>query len=259
MTVACVVVRWSFYWGGKMRLAILNWEKFNARKDVKNPSWFRLSHSLFEDHEFYDFTHAELLSWLYILCLASQKSSSQVFVNFAHLERVGRIKKKDFEGAIKKLEQLNIVLVDVTSTLRERDVDDTHTCATRQTIHNKTIHNTTTADLASPTSTDVSATPIDCSDLSSKGNELLQNAGADLQRAWLETYQDQAWIKQEVNKASAWILANPRKAPKKFGAFMNNWLSRAWESYRKTLPSNKPQGEEPEWRKKAREESRNAS
>lgn len=126
--------------GDILIVTILNWDAYNARKDVKAPSWFRLSHSLFEDVQFYDFTHAEILAWIYLLCLASKKSRAQILVNFRHAETVARIKRRDVQSAIDKLVRNQILRVDVTSTIRARDVDDTDAGAT---LHNKTLQNIT--------------------------------------------------------------------------------------------------------------------
>jgi hypothetical protein len=57
---------------------------------------------------------------------------------------------------------------------------------------------------------------------------------------WVETYEDQEWVDLEIKKALAWLDANPRKAPKKnFARFVTSWLSRGWESHRKSIPSRK--------------------
>jgi len=50
-------------------------------------------------------------------------------------------------------------------------------------------------------------------------------------------------IDVEEHKARAWIAANPRRAPRNFAAFFHNWMTKAHEKYRKTLPSNKPAGD----------------
>lgn len=69
---------------------------------------------------------------------------------------------------------------------------------------------------------------------------LLKKVKAPLQEAWLDCYQDEKWITQELFKAIVWLTANPKRAPKKdFGRFISNWLSRSFESYRKTIPSNR--------------------
>lgn len=115
-----------------MRIHIPNWREFNPRSDVKKPSWFRLSHDLFENPDFYDFSPSELVSWIYLLCHASKKNSDTITVNILHLEKVGRIKEKDFRSAVRKLETLQCITVLDTHTLRERHAHDTPTNATNE-------------------------------------------------------------------------------------------------------------------------------
>lgn len=121
-----------------IRLKIIGWEKYNARKDVKVPSWFRFAHGLFGDSQFYHFTHEELCFWIYLLCEASKKSSEEVVVNLLHAEKIGRISKSAVKTAISKLEELEIVQVHGTRPVRGRNVRGTHTGAT---LHNNTLHN----------------------------------------------------------------------------------------------------------------------
>lgn len=117
-----------------LRVTVINWEKFNFRKDIKAASWFRLAHDLFEDPDLFELSHTELLFWIYILCQASKKSSGEVLLNLAHAERIGRFKKTDIETSLKKLELVQCIHVGGTDTLRERNEDVTHTGATdRQT------------------------------------------------------------------------------------------------------------------------------
>lgn len=99
---------------------IKGWEKYNPRKDVKRPSWFRLDHGLFDDPEFYDFTHGELCAWIYILCQASRKNAGTITLNQAHFERIGRLPLDVLNSALRKLEQLGVVTV-TPSRLRHAD------------------------------------------------------------------------------------------------------------------------------------------
>lgn len=57
------------------------------------------------------------------------------------------------------------------------------------------------------------------------------------QKSWLEAYPSKDFIIQECKRSAAWIASNPQKAPKDFQRFFNSWLSRAFENYRKGLPS----------------------
>jgi hypothetical protein len=123
--------------GGKLKgiwVTVRNFEAYKGRKDVTHNSWFRCSNRLLEDPDFYDFSHAEILVWVYILSLVSQKNNATVFLNFDRADRICRLKTKDVESAIQKLYENQLVPGDVTSTLRARDGDVTSTCATdRQT------------------------------------------------------------------------------------------------------------------------------
>lgn len=112
---------------------IRNYEKYKGRGDVKHNSWFRCSNRLLEDSDFFGFSHAELLVWVYVLSLASQKNVDAVFINFDHAERVCRLKKKDVLSALGKLQGNQIDPVGDTCAVRPRDVDDTSTCATGHT------------------------------------------------------------------------------------------------------------------------------
>lgn len=114
-----------------MEIEVINWEKFNPRKDLKATTWFRLQNGLFEDPNFFDFTHAELLVWLYLLSICSKKRSGTITVNFAHAERVARLKPKDVKTAIEKLEELQCVRV----TERARNVDVTRNADVTPTSH----------------------------------------------------------------------------------------------------------------------------
>jgi len=57
--------------------------------------------------------------------------------------------------------------------------------------------------------------------------------------AWEKAYSE-VFVRAEEQKAIAWLECNAKKAPKKFPAFFNNWLSGGWERHRRQIPSNNP-------------------
>lgn len=118
----------------KATIEILNWDKFCPRKDLKATSWLRLQNTLLSDPKFMDFSHAELIAWIYLLSLASlsQKATIQVF--YTHAERIGRLTATQMDGAIEKLIELQCVHVSV----RTRHADDTATTRTRHTTNERT-------------------------------------------------------------------------------------------------------------------------
>lgn len=116
-----------------IQFEILGWAKFNPRVDIKNPSWFRFSHSFLEDPDFFDFSHSEIVAWIYLLSMASKKNGGRITLNFAHAHHCARLSKSAIESALKKLQQLNVLRVHVTDTLRERNADVTGCPATNET------------------------------------------------------------------------------------------------------------------------------
>lgn len=123
-----------------MIVTISNFEKFNPRKDVNSASWFRLEHSLFENPDFFDFTHIEKMVWIYLLCMASKKSSGTILLSWPHIERIGGFRKSDFLSGIEKLKQIQCVTVDVTPTSRARNADVTPTCSTNERTNETNEH-----------------------------------------------------------------------------------------------------------------------
>lgn len=223
-------------------IRVVNFEKYKGRRDVTHNSWFRCSNRLLEDPDFFEFSHSELLVWIYILSLTSQKNSDVVEVNFAHAERVGRLKKSIVQKAMQKLMGKQILPADVTPTLRESIGNDTDACAT---IHNKTIQteqNNTNNTISSESEASPSVPEVEGIEHLSFFKEIAP-IGNDLVREWLKAY-PQNWIEDEFGKAKRWCLTNPAKKPKANpGKFLNGWLARNWDAYRKTLPTEKPKSD----------------
>lgn len=206
-------------------VTVLSWDTYNPRKDLKATSWFRLQNSLFEDPNFYDFSHSELLVWIYLLMQCSKKQAGTIRLNLAHAERVGRLRKQDIASALEKLELLQCVHTDVTSTSRERHAD-----VTLRTNETNERNERDTATSGSP--------PVIAELADGVADELVGKTKPEQQRMWVRVYPDAAWIKSEARSALAWIKANPQKAPRSdFARFLNQWLAKAWERHRKDIPA----------------------
>jgi hypothetical protein len=222
---------------------ILNWAKYNPRKDVTRPSWLRLENGLLESPEFTDFTHEELIAWIYILSQSSKKYSPRVTIFFEHAHRVRKISPKALRSAISKLVKLATVRVipadqlEAPDTPLERHAYDTHLPATER---NETERNGTKDEDSSPGSQ---------SDLlgASVGDEGVQESlpeefapiaailaargvPCSVQRRWLQAYPDPRWIMQEVRKAELWEATNPGRRKKNFAAFISRWIAKGWDT-----------------------------
>jgi len=222
-------------------VVILNWEKYNPRKDLKATSWFRLQNSLFEDPSFFDFSHAELLAWIYLLSLASKRQKAEVRISIAHADRIGRLRERDLASAIEKLEAIGCVKL--AENPRHADVTPTSHARTTTNVTNETdetnvtdVTNAATSELAP----EGASPPMIASLADPLTQEFLKSIKAEVQEAWVKTYEDVEWIRHELRQAIAWCKANPARQPKSnFARFFTAWLSRGWERHRKTLPTNR--------------------
>jgi hypothetical protein len=111
----------------RINIEIKNWDRFNGRKDIKQASWFRLNNSIFEDADFFDFSHSELMFWIYLLSLASKKQSGQILLNTEHAYRIGRFDERTLKESIEKLVRLDCITCSdkIEVETRARNVDVT--------------------------------------------------------------------------------------------------------------------------------------
>lgn len=133
----------------RITVDILNWEKYNKRKDVKAPWWMAISNRIAEDPDLFCLTHAEFKAWVYILCLSSQKRTSSVTIDLNYVERCTQVKKTDMMVALKKLKSLSMISYTSIKSVRipygSRTDGERNPTATLQdnTIQDRTRHNTT--------------------------------------------------------------------------------------------------------------------
>lgn len=90
-------------------IEIMQWEKYNPRKDYKNPWWFALGNKVTTDPMFSEFSDAEFRAWIHILCMASQANSGTFPLFFRHAEKSADIKPKVLASAINKLRILEVI------------------------------------------------------------------------------------------------------------------------------------------------------
>ena len=217
-------------------IQILNWEKFQFRKQIKNPSWFRVENRMWNDQQFFYFTAEERWVWVCLLSLASQRQSATLQVNLEWFCQNAQVGPKTIETALRKLKDNNCL----EYTLHERNVNVTVCSSTRHNIkrHNKTEQDITKQDktkqnivCVEPKQVLVATPTVDKKDLSFFINQKL-----------LELY-PQEYLDREKVKMELWLATNGHKRPKSdrgMVRFVTSWLSRGWDQYRKGLQSNAP-------------------
>lgn len=212
---------------GTIQLEILNWEKFNPRKDVKAVTWLRFQNSLFENPDFFEFDHSEICFWLYLLSIASRKQSAVISVNISHAVKIGRFQKEIIQSAIVKLEQLQCVRVftdDIETHVRKKHATDVRT-------------DVRTEDCSEQTP--VVFTAEYPQELSEIKQELLERkVKPKAIETILKAYPEPQWVISEFRKMFIWEDMNPRKKKKNFGPFAARWLAKGWDQRKLSGSSN---------------------
>ena len=111
-----------------MRVTIVNWEKYNGRKDVKSPTWFRMQNTLFENPDFYPLNSTQKLLFVYLLTLASKQRTESPKLETGLASAMIKEPLRDIEAAVNALSKLGLIEIDgndVTETVQARDVDVT--------------------------------------------------------------------------------------------------------------------------------------
>jgi hypothetical protein len=210
-------------------IEIINWERFNPRKDLTSTSWFRFQNNFFENHEFYSMNHAEICFWIYLLSLASKKQSSTIIVNSDHANRIGRFTEKQIKSSIKKLVELQCIVVvcneHVTSTSRGQHEN---VVLHNVTERNETKQNETEQKSVVGVFSKTTPTAIACYS-ALEGTFRDRGITKGVQDRWSQAFPDAGWVCGEIQKALAWEASNPGRKKKNFAAFITRWMTKSWD------------------------------
>lgn len=103
-----------------MKITIINWEKYNPKRDQKTYTWFRMDNMIYADPKIFQLTPAQKWAWVCILCLASRQNSPEIDMGNApanYFAHVSGISPKESVQCIEMFEQFGLV-----SCVRQRDV-----------------------------------------------------------------------------------------------------------------------------------------
>lgn len=114
---------------GIQTIEIVGWKAFNARRDVKHSSWFRMEHKLAFDPEWHHVTAQELWVWVWLLSFASLKNKGTLEVSDGAIAEGAKVTLE----VVLSAKQLLISKGCVTVTVRKRTARVTSTSRTRST------------------------------------------------------------------------------------------------------------------------------
>ena len=104
-----------------IKIEIPNWEKYNARNDIKSPTWFRFQNNFFSSEKPFILNDFEKILYVFLLCERSKKGDDKPF-SFAKNVAAAVLRKKpsDITKALSKIEQLQLVKVHTYGHVRTR-------------------------------------------------------------------------------------------------------------------------------------------
>lgn len=116
-----------------MLITIVNWEKYNPRKDVKASSWLRLENNFCASPHLFKYDNDQKMVWVYLLCEASKRQKGDVVVDFHLVGAVLKITPDKAADTVQAFETDGLI------TLRPRNAHVTRTsrprtCTPRVTI-----------------------------------------------------------------------------------------------------------------------------
>lgn len=114
-------------------ITIPNWEKYNARKDVKRAHWFRLDHNFFTHPKLIRCSSLEMLLVLTLYARGSQLGTGTYRVGLELVTSWARVRQSRARVGLLNLNHYGVLGA----------VLCTDPCSTQHnnTIHNKTLHN----------------------------------------------------------------------------------------------------------------------
>lgn len=119
-----------------MKITIPNFKKFNPRNDLKSMPWLRLQNNFYDLEDFYNADVNTTWLFIFLLCQCAQKVSDTIEFSEEYLIFKSKLKKIDFNNALKALSCKGLILLDTNVNDRVRS----DSCLTNE--HNE--HNTCT-------------------------------------------------------------------------------------------------------------------
>lgn len=209
-----------------IEIEIVNWAKYNPRKDYKKPWWFALSNTITTDEVFCEFTDAEFRAWIHILCTASVQNTNKPKLFFKYAERSAGIRREPLLAAMEKLKTLGVIKIPNRS--RTESVPDPVATLQNRTIQNNTEQKRETPAARSPN------IPID------SALELLANIPILTANAWAKKYPDSIWRNEQRERCFEFHCLDPATKPRTVGQWMkklSTWYERGWPE-RKNQPQS---------------------
>ena len=155
-----------------MQIEVLNWDKFQPRKDLKSLKWFRLEADLIFSQSLFGLTPAEKWFFIFILSSCAKHNSNILKLDVCYAHHNSGLSEKDILNAIENLQKnqlINYTPVNIRTNPYRSVQIRTDSCPT---IHNKTIHNNTEQNITIHNNTEQVKKVVGCKALLTQGTEV---------------------------------------------------------------------------------------
>lgn len=88
-----------------IEIEIINWDKYNPKRDQQTYTWLRLDNSVGIDPDLFGLAADQKFLWVVLLCEASKKNSAHLRLTLGYLEHVTGIKRARIRETLEFLEQ----------------------------------------------------------------------------------------------------------------------------------------------------------
>jgi len=122
-----------------LKIKILNWEKYNPRKDIKKITWLRLESDVAFSQSLFNLSVEEKWFWIFLLSMSAKKGLSCFKLDISYAEFHSGVKKSQILVALKKFHEKQLVTIDTNGSERIR----TETCSTNETNGTNGTHKRT--------------------------------------------------------------------------------------------------------------------
>lgn len=105
-----------------IEIEILDWDKFNPRKDLKSMSWLRIEATIAINEKLFDLSPAGKWFWVYILSFSAMKMRGRNKFRLEYFGMQSGLSKKEIEATVKILVREN--LIKISSSDRKKDTNE---------------------------------------------------------------------------------------------------------------------------------------
>jgi biotin operon repressor len=95
-----------------VKVTITNWEKYNARSDRANYSWFRFQNGFFTDHKLGHLTIEDRVVFVFLLCEASKENAGEVEVSESLTGKLLNMPEAKITKAIQRLHAAGVMVAE---------------------------------------------------------------------------------------------------------------------------------------------------